>query len=105
MAVVKNLTPNYVTATEKMRKLIDVDFDLDVTMAATDVIEVASFVDRCAEAIAVSGATIVKVAADGTISAISAGDDLTGFWIGYQSAAGDAIGDNITGSLEYWDAM
>jgi len=103
--VIVNRTPDYVLSTEKKRKLVAVDKVLPVALLITQVIQIASFVDREATAIAVSGVDVVKVNSAGTESAISAGDELNGFWIGYKSSAGDALGDAVTATLEYWDAI
>ena len=103
--VIVNRTPDYVLSTEKKRKLIAVDKVLPVALLITQVIQIGSFVDREATAIAVSGATVVKVDSAGTESAISAGQSLSGYWIGYKSAGGDALGASITATLEYWDGI
>jgi hypothetical protein len=95
-------SPDYIRGNGRQYKQVNVDFALPIALLITQMIEVADFGDRVAEAISVSGATIVKKNAAGTVSAISAGDQLEGFRIMYQSAAGDAVGDAITGSLEYW---
>ncbi len=103
--IIDNLTPDYVVANGRQRKQINLDTLSPVTLAATQILIIADFSDREAEAIAVSGVTIVKIDAAGAITAISAADDLSGYKIGYQSAAGDAIGDALAGTLEYWDEI
>jgi hypothetical protein len=104
--IIENKSPDYLMYRERTRKQINLGEEpLPVDLLITQLVQVATFVDRVGEAIAVSGADIVKVDAAGTITAISAGDDLNGYWIGYQSAAGDAKGDTISGWLEYWSAI
>ncbi len=98
----QGVSPDYLRGFGEQAKRFTIGFDLDTALLATQWTQVMSFVDREAIAEAVSGATIVKVTAAGVISAISKGDDLNGFVIGYQSAAGDAIGATISGNLEYW---
>ena len=105
MAILTNINPNYVTSTERQYKQLSFDQTAQVAMVLNDIIKLADFTDREAEAISVSGATIVKVNAAGTDSAISAGDDLNGYWIGYKAGGAVAIGDAIAGDLEYWDAI
>jgi hypothetical protein len=95
-------SPDYIRGNGRQYKQLNVDFALPVALLITQWIQVGDFTDRVAEAISVSGATIVKVDAAGAITAISAGDALEGYRIGYQSAAGDAVDAAITGSLEYW---
>ena len=102
--IIENYTPDYVAGQGLQYKRVNVDFDLPVALLITQIFIVADFTDREAIAISVSGATIVKVTAAGVASAISADDDLSGYRIGYQSAAGDALGAAITGDLEYWSA-
>ena len=99
--VIDNLTPDYVVGNERQRKQINANVT-PVTLLITQIVKIADFTDRVAVAIAVSGVTVVKVNAAGTVSAISAGQDLNGSWIGYQSAAGDTAGDAIVATLEYW---
>jgi len=103
--VIDNLTPDYVVGNERKYKQINMTTSCPVTLAATQILIIADFTDRVAEAVSVSGVTIVKVTAAGVASAISAGDALNGYRIGYQSAAGDAIGDAIAGSMIYWDQI
>ena len=102
--VIDNLTPDYVVGNERQRKQINANVT-PVTLLATQLVKIADFTDRVAVAIAVSSGVVVKVNAAGTISAISAGQDLNGSWIGYQSAAGDTAGDAIVATLEYWDQI
>ena len=102
MAILENINPNYVTSTERQYKQILFDQTAQVAMVLNDIVIVADFSDREAEAISVSAATFVKVDAAGSDSAISAGDDLNGYRIGYKAAGAVAVGDAIAGDLEYW---
>ena len=104
MAIVENITPNYVTCQERTRKQIDCSTGkAQVAMVLNDIVKVASFVDLEAEAISAT-AILVKVDSAGTDTAISAGDDLNGYWIGYKAGGAVAVGDALSGVLEYWMA-
>lgn len=105
--VIENKSPDYIMYRERTRKQILLGEEpLPVDLLITQITQVATFVDRTGVAISVSGVDIVKVNAEtGVVSAIVGGDVLTGHWIGYQSAAGDAKGDTISGWLEYWSAI
>ncbi len=102
--IIANGTPDYISYEGRARKQQNYAFNLPQALLITQIIIIADFTDKKAEAIAVSGATIVKVDAAGAPTAISAADDLNGYKIGYQSAAGDAAGVAVTGTLEYWGA-
>lgn len=102
--VIENLGPDYVVGNERQYKQINA-IETPVTLLATQLVKIADFTDRVAEAISVSSGVVVKVNAAGTISAISAGDALGGSWIGYQSAAGDTAGDAIVAQLNYFDQI
>jgi len=104
MAILENITPNYVTCLERARKQMDfTQGEAQIAMTTGDIVKVASFVGLEAEAILAS-AVIVKVDSAGTDTAISAGDDLTGYWIGFKAGGAVAVGDAFTGTLEYWTA-
>jgi hypothetical protein len=104
MAIVENLTPNYVTCLERTRKQMDFSVaEAQVAMVLNDLVIVASFVGLEAEAISAS-AVIVKVDSAGTDTAISAGDDLSGYRIAYKAGGVVAVGDSLSGALEYWNA-
>ena len=91
--IVENYTPDYVSNNGQFYTRSVYGFDLPVALAAGEVIIIDDFEDREATAISVTAATIVKIDVDDNATAISAADDLNGFRIGYQSAAGDAAGD------------
>ena len=104
--VIENGTPDYIAFRERTRKQILLgEESLPVALLITQILKVADFTDRNGEAISVSGVDIVKVDAAGAITAIVAGQDLNGYWIGYQSSAGDAAGVTLSGNLEYWSAI
>ena len=100
--IIGNITPDYVTGTGQHYERSVYAFDLPQALLITEITIVDDFTDREAIAIAASAATIVKLTAAGVASAIVAADDLSGYRIGYQSAAGDALGTAIAENLAYW---
>ena len=106
MAIVNTPTPEFITFQEYSSKKIIVNYDLPFAVLTGDIVIVADFKDAHGLVIATDASTkLVKVDADGVDSAITVGEELKGYRIGYKASADMSKGDTATGELEYWSSI